>query len=140
MSAVINGRRYDTDTAGLIGLNAAGDGLYKKRTGEYFVARAIPREDGLPARGNANRYIVPLGLSAARDWARQNLPPAIVEQEFPDAPTRVRASFELDGRLLQDMRAAAVVTREKPSQFVEAAIRERLGRLKNPERRGREKN
>ena len=140
MSAVINGRRYDTDTAGLIGLNAAGDGLYKKRTGEYFVARAIPRNDGLPARGNANRYIVPLGLSAARDWARQNLPPAIVEQEFPDAPTRVRASFELGGRLLQDMRAAAVATREKPSQFVEAAIRERLGRLKNPERRGREKN
>ena len=86
MSAVINGRRYDTHTAGLIGLNAAGDGLYKKRTGEYFVARAIPRNDGLPARGNANRYIVPLGLSAARDWARQNLPPAIVEQEFPDAP------------------------------------------------------
>lgn len=140
MMAVINGRRYDTDTAGLVGLNVAGDGLYKKRTGEYFVARAIPREDDLPARGNANRYIVPLGLSAARDWARQNLPPAIVEQEFPDAPPRVRASFELDGRLLQDMRVAAVATREKPSQFVEAAIRERLGRLKNPERRGREKN
>lgn len=140
MSAVINGRRYDTDTAGLIGLNSAGDGLYKKRTGEYFVARAIPREDDLPTRGNANRYIVPLGLSAARDWARQNLPPAIVERDFPDAPTRVRASFEVSSQLLLEMRDACLATREKPSQFVEAAIRERLGRLKNPERRGREKN
>lgn len=101
MKKIIQGRVYDTSTAHMVG-EASGvpfqdrmrrfrEALYKKRTGEYFLAGsggplsqwAVPYspEGGL-AEGSGIR---PLTWEQARDWGERYMSPEAYVAEFGDA-------------------------------------------------------
>lgn len=70
MSKIINGKKYDTETAALVGewnnglytndIYYQSEDLYLKKTGEFFLYRWL------------NNY-VPLSLAEAQDWAERHL-------------------------------------------------------------------
>jgi len=87
MRKIINGRRYDTDTAqflGYAGYSHPGDfsfwveRLYRKRTGEFFLygvggpMSKYARRVGLNV-WSGGEEIRPLSLEEAREWVEENL-------------------------------------------------------------------
>lgn len=84
MKKIINGRKYDTETAEHLSAISRGDGftsvdesLYRKRNGEYFLyASGGPMTKYGVHEGN-NIYggssIIPMDELAARKWAEKNL-------------------------------------------------------------------
>ena len=76
MKKIINGKRYDTSTAVLIGsaryshgdLEYLTEELYRKKTGEFFLYR-ITRQNKWPG----GEEIRPLSLKEAREWGEKYL-------------------------------------------------------------------
>jgi hypothetical protein len=103
MKKIINGKRYDTNTATLIGGATAGcfssdfrwwdEKLYRTaRSGAYFVAgsggpmsRWSRRVDGNTWTGGDG--ILPVSADQALQWAEAHLPAEIVEAHFGQAIT-----------------------------------------------------
>lgn len=96
MKKIINGKKYDTATAQLIGEDSWGGGksdfhwtseeLYKKKTGEYFLFG-----EGGPASGYAKNEgygwcageeICPLTIDEAKDWAERHMTVDAYESVF----------------------------------------------------------
>ena len=97
MRKIIDGRKYDTETATLVGswdngmlgsdLNCVSEALYRKRTGEHFL-----HEEGGAATRYAHRdelggwvggdAITPLSYDEARQWAEGHLDADEYEAEF----------------------------------------------------------
>jgi len=101
MKAIIEGKRYDTETAREIAhyRNGLGSGdfrhvsetLYRTNKGAFFLAG-----EGGPmtryAEGNGNSTwgsseIIPMEDDEALDWLEANGTPESVEKEFPDRIT-----------------------------------------------------
>jgi hypothetical protein len=101
MKQIIGGRRYDTDTAILIGQHGSGspsdfryinEALYRTRNGRFFLAG----EGGARTRWaycapGGGRWtgsgIQPLNRDEALDWAQSHLATDIVERHFGDCIT-----------------------------------------------------
>lgn len=106
MRKIINGKKYDTETAEFIGswdngaevgdLDWYGEELYRKRTGEYFVlaeggARSrLGRPDSLGGMAGGHE-ITPMAYEGARRWAEGHMSADDYETEFGevDDPTDV---------------------------------------------------
>ncbi len=87
MKKIINGKKYDTETAVLKGeadngypvndFSYAKEGLYQKKTGEYFLyGVGGPKTRYATHHGNmwsGGEMIQPLTYDEARDWAEENL-------------------------------------------------------------------
>ena len=88
MNKVINGKRYDTDTATKKAMTCSNvssrdfsyweESLYQKRTGEYFLfGQGGPMSRYAVSEGNntwsGGSKIIPLSESQARKWAEQHL-------------------------------------------------------------------
>lgn len=87
MKKIINGRRYDTSTAKLLGVASYGyctdfaywrEELYVKRTGEYFLyGQGGPMSKYSQSAGEnqwtGGQKIVPLTLKEAQRWAEKYL-------------------------------------------------------------------
>jgi|SRR5690554_960523 len=87
MKRIINGRRYDTETAKLVGYTSystPGDfnywceDLYLKRTGEFFIhGQGGPMSKYSQQVGQnewtGGQEIIPLSLSEAQEWAEKYL-------------------------------------------------------------------
>jgi hypothetical protein len=106
MKAIINGRRYDTDTAILIAMTDNIDGqttrrdfryweagLYKTpRSGVYFLAgrggpmTVFARKVGVTGREGGERIIPFESREDALAWAQEHLAdrPDVIEREFGD--------------------------------------------------------
>lgn len=96
MKKIINGKRYDTDTAKVIAEyeeNGVGDfnyfreTLYKKRGGEYFIhgyghAASRYAENLGDGRWGVGECITPLSYDEARKWAENALDADAYEAEF----------------------------------------------------------
>jgi hypothetical protein len=97
MKAIINGKRYDTETAELVGdgCSDAGRGdfnywsarLYKTKKGTFFLAGEGGARSlfAKPCGNNGSQGgsgIVPMDDEAARDWAERHLDAAVVETFF----------------------------------------------------------
>lgn len=96
MKKIINGKRYDTDTAKVIAEHEEGyvgdfayyrETLYKKRGGEYFLhgyghAASKYAESLGDNRWGAGESIVPLTYDTAREWAEANMDADAYEAEF----------------------------------------------------------
>lgn len=97
MKKVIRGRLYDTEKAVLVGefydeampgndLAYYREELYRKRTGEYFIygtGNAGSKYSvwrGSTASGTEK--IVPMTYQQAQEWAEENLPRNVYENEF----------------------------------------------------------
>lgn len=96
MKKIINGKRYDTDTAkilGSAGYSHLGDfsfwreELYRKRTGEFFLygvgdaMSKYARQVGLNVWAGGEE-IRPLSLKEALEWVEENLDVEEYEQIF----------------------------------------------------------
>ena len=97
MKQIINGKKYDTNTAELLlttdnGLshsdfNWSEEELYKKRTGEFFIrgtggaATAYGRSCGQTARCGGSR-IIPLSLEKAKEFGEKNMDADTYESVF----------------------------------------------------------
>lgn len=97
MKQIIDGLRYDTETAELIGDADAGGysasdfnywsaGLYKTKSGRFFLAgEGGPLTSWARPIGNATGWgkgIVPMSESEALAWAEQHLGAEAVEEHF----------------------------------------------------------
>lgn len=72
MKKIINGRKYDTETAAVIGSSKeSNETLYRKRTGEYFMYW-----DGW------GEEIIPMNVKDAQDWAERHMDAEAYEMAF----------------------------------------------------------
>lgn len=128
MRKIINGKKYDTDTATEVGNwdNGAGlrdfryceETLYRKRTGEYFIygyghamSRYAERCGDMWGAGSA---IIPLTYDAARQWAEEHLDAEEYEKEFGEV-----SEGESDGTVAMTFRvgeAAKVLLQRESSR------------------------
>lgn len=88
MKQIINGKKYDTETAENVGeywngcstrdFNYCEEILYKKRTGEFFLhgcggpMSKYTRAYGSNSWGGDER-LIPMSLDEAKEWAEQHL-------------------------------------------------------------------
>lgn len=96
MRKIIHNRLYDTETARKVGEWSNGDyvddfdwygeGLYRKKTGEYFIyGEGNARSPYAERRGDnwiGGEAITPVSFDQARDWAEEHLDADEYEQEF----------------------------------------------------------
>ena len=96
MKKIINGKRYNTDTAKILGsagyshpgdFNHWYEELYQKKTGEFFLhgvggaMSRYARRIGLD-EWTGGEEIRPLSLEEAREWAEKNLDAEEFEEVF----------------------------------------------------------
>lgn len=101
MKKIINGKRYDTETATQVGYwqNMADtrqfgyvcETLYRKRGGEYFLhgeggAMSKYSRDLGDNQWCGGEAIIPLSIEAATQWAEEHLEADEYEAEFGEAP------------------------------------------------------
>lgn len=97
MKKIINGRRYDTSTARLIGEYSKAisssdfshfeESLYCKKTGEYFLAGEGGPMTKYARSSGQNEWsggseILPITADDAREWAEKHLTAEEYEAEF----------------------------------------------------------
>lgn len=148
MRKIINGRRYDTATAKLVGTYETGyigdfdwldEKLYQKTTGEFFLSG----EGGAKTRW-ANRTIdgysggsgiLPLTLDEAREWAEEHLSVKEVENLFripSDAETGKKIqSFSLSPSAIAGLNLLAQTCRTSRSDIIEQLVDKALKGLKD---------
>lgn len=88
MKKIINGKKYDTETAQCVGswnngcnsgdFNYCSEALYRKRTGEFFLhGDGGARTEYAVSCGNnswrGGEKIIPLSYEAAREWSEEYL-------------------------------------------------------------------
>lgn len=155
MKKIINGRKYDTDTASEVGswwneypvndFQYETETLYRKRNGEFFVfGEGGAMSKYAEARGGSGwsggSAIVPLSYDKARQWAEEHLDADDYEAAFgevsedgdEDAVISVRVPART--RALLD-RLAAQSGRPKGEIVSEALAMVELGMLKAPDAR-----
>lgn len=136
MKKIINGKKYDTDTAREVAhVEAIPEGdrsaryeetLYQKRTGEYFLygwGGALSRYANISSTGGMSpgRKFIPLTFEQARDWGERNLSVDDYEAEFGECsedgstspimlnlPTSARAALDREASRTGRSRAAIV--------------------------------
>lgn len=96
MKKIIGGRRYDTQTAKLVGYTSYStpgsldywcEDLYRKKTGEYFLhGQGGPMSKYLERTGenewSYGHEIIPLSLSEAQEWVEKYLDADTYEELF----------------------------------------------------------
>ena len=95
MKKYVFGRKYDTDTAKLVGIEHGEEpeddpgyrfeALYVKRNGEYFLHVHTVEGKLVKGKWEPLDQIFPMSFPEARDWAELNLDGDTVEAEFGDA-------------------------------------------------------
>lgn len=98
MKAIIDGKRYNTETAIKIGSDSYGSGrdfhaweatLYKTKNGNYFLAgsggamSSYGKQIGQNQWGGGSR-IDPMTRTEAFEWSQEHLSPTQVEEYFGD--------------------------------------------------------
>ena len=138
MEKIINGKRYNTDTAKNVGYWCANitDGLYRveetlyrKRTGEFFLlGSGGPRTKYAEWTETGNlcsgEKIIPLSEEAAREWAEESLSPEEYEAAFDVQEGRVYRSISLTERAAEKAEADAKKLGLKFSAYIEKLIME----------------
>ncbi len=145
MKKVISGRKYDTDTATMVGEWSDGyprdfryecETLYRKRTGEYFLhgeggamsKYAVSHGDNSWGGGEE---IIPLSYDRAREWAERHLDADDYEAAFgevsegdEDMMLSVRVSARtkamLDRMAAQSGRSKGDIVAEALARFAES--------------------
>jgi len=124
MKKIINGKMYDTETAKEVASCYHGDGprdfrhysesLYKKRTGEYFLAgEGGPMSHYAVTVGqnswSGGEKIIPLTYSEATEWAEHEMDADEYQAEFGPVSEgeRVTLSISLPADVADRIRKAA---------------------------------
>ena len=142
MKKIINGKRYDTETAEYIGSTSWGDGprdfnywseeLYRKRTGEFFLhgeggANSKYREEISMNSWSGGARIIPLTDEEAREWAEEYLDSEAYEKLFTvteeeDTGKKIQ-SFSISGDVIAKLTRLSRAHGMSRSQIIEDLVR-----------------
>lgn len=109
MEKIIKGRKYNTDTAKLIGVVGEQQKLYSKRTGEFFLYFV-------------DKKIVPLSFDKAEKIVKEKLDKKTYDNLFNKNGIE-KVTLLLDSKIVQDARNEAVARNIRLNTLVEEAIR-----------------
>lgn len=140
MKKIINGKKYDTDTAKEVGYKASGvsprdlswwrETLYVKRTGEFFLyGEGGPMTKYAVSCGQnqwcGSSKIIPLNTEAAQKWVSEHLSVDEYESLFgevtEDDSKRI-VTYSLPARTIDKLKRAASSQEISLSDAVAAAI------------------
>lgn len=140
MKKIIDGKRYDTETATKVGewwngcsrrdFNFVNEELYQKRTGEFFLyGEGGPSSRYSKSIGNntwsGDEVIIPLTLEAAQKWAEKNLDGDEYEKIFGEVEedgSRKVIALSLATSTVEKLRQQAVAKGKTMSGLVEELI------------------
>lgn len=139
MKKIINGKKYDTETAQAMGsydINATTsfeyveETLYRKRTGEFFLlGHGGPKTRYAVSTGGGNwsggTQILPLSWEEARAWAEEHLDAATYEAIFGEVEeddSKTVMSVRISAATLGKARREAAKSGTSLSALVDAAI------------------
>lgn len=143
MRKIINGRRYDTATAKLVGTYETGyigdfdwrnEKLYMKSTGEFFLAGKGGARTRWASRTidgfSSGDGILPLTLEEAREWAEEHLSVKEVENLFripSDAETGKKIqTFSLSQTAIAGLKRLAQTCQTSRSNIIEQLVSKAL--------------
>lgn len=149
MRKIINGRRYDTATAKLVGTYETGyigdfdwrnEKLYMKSTGEFFLAGKGGARTHWSRRTidgySGGSGILPLTLDEAREWAEEHLTQAEVEELFQipkedvDSGKKIQ-TFSLSQTAIAGLKRLAQTCQTSRSDIIEQLVSKALKELKD---------
>lgn len=141
MKKIINGKRYNTESAELCGsreygypgdLNYVSEELYQKRTGEFFLhgeggANSKYNEEISMNSWSGGEKIIPLTDEEAREWAEEYLDSEDYEKLFTvaeeeDAGKKIQ-SFSLSGDVSAKLTRLSRAHGMSRSQIIEELVR-----------------
>ena len=140
MKKIINGKRYDTDSAKECGsyyysnrrdFHYLEETLYQKRTGEFFLhgvggpASKYAEYDGNNSWSGGEK-IIPLSLEGAQKWAEENLDADEYESifgEVTEEEEKRTVTFSLSEDVIKKIRIQASEKGMTMSAYVESLVR-----------------
>ena len=138
MKKIINGKKYDTDTAKEVGSSQRNCGelsycceeLYRKKIGEFFLyGEGGPASKYAESCGNnswsGGCRIIPLTYEAARAWAEKHLDADEYEAIFGEVSeddSRTAATLSLSVTALETAKRSAAKSGMNLSAYIEALI------------------
>lgn len=141
MKKVINGKRYNTESAQYCGSRESGcsgdldyvyEALYQKRTGEFFLygeggARSKYAEEISMNSWSGGEQIIPLTDDEAREWAEKYLGAEDYEKLFTvaeeeDAGKKIQ-SFSISGDVIAKLTRLSRAHGMSRSQIIEELVR-----------------
>lgn len=140
MKKIIRGKKYDTDTAELVGeyqhsypgqFEYCQEELYRKRTGEYFLygtggPMSKYRVDVGTNEWSGGEEITPLDLNDAKDWVEKNCDADKYEELFgvvEDDGEKVVTTISLSKPVAQMLENQAIEHRVSKSKWIEKLIK-----------------
>ena len=141
MKKIINGKRYDTDTARELGRDSYSnrrdfhhwiETLYRKNTGEYFLHGVGGPATKYAVTVGQNQWeggekIIPLTEQAAREWAEEHLSADQYEQVFglvdEGEAGKKTVTFSLPLNVIEMIRSGAAAEGISLSDFVAEKIK-----------------
>lgn len=141
MKKIINGKRYDTETAEFCGsheygypgdFNYVSEELYQKRTGEFFLygeggANSKYREEISMNSWSGGERIIPLTEDEAKEWAEEYLDAEEYEKLFTvaeeeDSGKKIQ-SFSISGDVISKLTRLSRAHGLSRSQIIEDLVR-----------------
>ncbi len=139
MYKVINGKRYNTDTAQLMGecsygcpgdLDYTSEELYRKQTGEFFLygeggANSIYREEISMNSWSGGEQITPLSYAEAQKWAEEHLSGEEYDRIFgavDDSDEKRTVAIRLTAGSAEKLKRLAAQTGTNASEVIEELI------------------
>ena len=141
MKKVINGKRYNTESAQYCGSREYGyqgdldyvyEALYQKRTGEFFLygeggARSKYAEETSINSWSGGESIIPLSDDEAKEWAEKYLDGDDYEKIFtieePEENGKKIQSFSLSGDVIAKLTRLSREHKTPRSQIIEELVR-----------------
>ena len=139
MKKIINGKRYDTDTAKEVGyfsrnpgqLDALTETLYRKNTGEFFLhgcggpQTRYANADGLSGWSSGER-ILPLSITEAKEWAEAHMTAEEYEAVFEineESVDKKVVTFSLPQWAIDKIAAHAAEWQVSKSEVIERLLK-----------------
>lgn len=140
MKKIINGRRYDTESAKFIGEDTYGgsvtdfqywaETLYQKRTGEFFIyGKGGPMSRYAVSCGQnewtGGAQIIPIEPERAREWAEEHLTADEYEEIFGEVSEddgKRTVTYSLPESVIAKIKAESLKTGKTFSEIVSEAV------------------
>ncbi|KWZ95983.1 hypothetical protein HMPREF3224_01019 [Anaerococcus hydrogenalis] len=141
MNKVINGKRYDTEKAELVGNWTNGhrygefqyecEKLYRKKTGEFFLyGSGGPMSSYAVPSGNNNwtgsSKITPISVDEAKEWVEKNLDADDYEKYFELEEGNITFSLLIPENLYNKLKDKSEKTGESMKNIIVEALESKL--------------
>lgn len=140
MKKIINGKRYDTETAKEVACDSYlyprdfsywSETLYRKNTGEYFLhGEGGPMSKYAESTGQnqwtGGEKIIPLSLEAAQAWAEKHLDGSEYEEIFgtvDEDDEKRTVTFSLPESIIEQIKQGSQARKMTLSEYVAEAVK-----------------